>query len=71
MNEKTIEILKTALMFYAYPKHYLDFVDGDRSEFGCGCCAGIYRKEGGLDYDDSIVGLTAREALARIESGAV
>jgi len=60
---------RAALEFYAKgrPKSTYDHEVGQRDEFGCGCCAGTYVKQkdgdADLDYDKSVQGRTAREAL--------
>ncbi len=59
-----IEKLKAALEFYSKPILASKGKPGDRIEFGCGCCAGVINEKEENDYDNNIIGLTAREALA-------
>lgn len=70
-NEALREKLKIAvgaLEFYAAgQKNYHEEKKGDRREFGCGCCAGTIGSDVLCDEDKSVIGLTAREALAQIE----
>jgi len=63
-----LETACAALEFYSAPKHPgKDWPKGTRIEFGCGCCAGTIEEDKGIsDYDKSIVGATAREALNKI-----
>ncbi len=65
--QSQLAIAKAALEFYARGElPYDEWKPGDRHEFGCGCCAGIITEEEGSDLDRSVVGLTAREALEKI-----
>lgn len=64
VEREKVKKLVAALEFYANgPKPYDEQENGDRLEFGCGCCAGIADDIGSSDHDEEVMGLTAREAL--------
>lgn len=60
-----LEEMREALKFYATLKDRKYDEPGLRREFGCGCCCGVNDAEGDTDYDKTIAGSTAREALAK------
>lgn len=65
--QSDLAIAVEALDFYAKGKtNSNEATHGERMEFGCGCCAGVYDSENGTDYDGDVIGQTAREALAKI-----
>ena len=71
INEEKLAIAIKALQFYAFSSN--DNQDkktevGYRNEFGCGCCAGTVLIDEMSDYDSSVVGQTARDALDKINS---
>lgn len=67
-NKHALQIAIKALEFYSKPNHpgRSDAFPGERYEYGCGCCAGIADKNGDNDFDANVKGLTAREALEKI-----
>lgn len=67
-QERKLGIAVEALQYYAVPAKEADLEDipGSWNEYGCGCCAGNYDKDGIVDCGSSVQGLTARNALAEI-----
>lgn len=67
-TEEKLDIAIKALEYYA--KGATTREDRDtpfaRMEFGCGCCAGVNDDEGICDGNTTIQGLTALEALEKI-----
>lgn len=60
------ERYEKALRYYAEGNISDDGEPGERREFGCGCCAGTLVMDDDYvttEYDKSVIGLTAREAL--------
>ncbi len=55
---------REALKFYAESILAHEGKPGDRIEFGCGCC-GVINEQDENDYDREVIGLTAREVLAK------
>ncbi len=66
--ESYVKRLEDALEFYAKGRQNKGD-PGSLHEFGCGCCSGRWDKDGdGIDYDSSVIGETARRALAPDDS---
>jgi hypothetical protein len=71
--EKANALMREALEFYGKGREHSNEVKetkGHRIEFGCGCCSGTVDNgyyDGSHDFDKSVIGETARSALAAVD----
>jgi hypothetical protein len=66
-DQRKLKIADKALRYYAQGEELSGSEPGVLNEFGCGCCAGVNDAEGMSSYDKSVIGSTARDALAEME----